>query len=137
MPAQTPESPRTPTKNYREDSQTSATSARDDGSLSLFLFLLAALAALITMALAWPEIYEWMKSGPPQPVVVTPLGEVQQIHYIGGLGRDTQIDLKNQSVLVMGAAALQNGVELELRTQGRQAHVCITQTQRCWTRLGH
>jgi len=109
----------------------------DDGTLPLILFFLVALTILTSMALAWPQIYEFMKSGPPQPVTVTELGAVQRITYIGGLATHTQIDLKNQSVLVMGAALLENATLLELRSQGNRAKVCVVSTERCWTRLGH
>ena len=108
----------------------------DDGALPLILFFLVALTVLASMALAWPQIYEFMKSGPPEPVIVTELGAVQRITYIGGLATNTQIDLMSQSILVMGTASIENATLLELRLQGTRAKVCVVSTERCWTRLG-
>ena len=104
---------------------------------TVFLFLLFAFAMLLFMAIVWPAIYDTLRSGAPERIVVTSLGTVKRIHYIGGIGTDTQIDLEEHTVLVMGSAILDAGTALELRSRGKWSEVCVASTSRCWERLGH
>ena len=67
-----------------------------------------------------------------RPDVKVALGTVQRIYFVGGLGRDTQIDTESQSLLVNGIAHLQPGTTLEQRKGFWGPEVCARDTSACW-----
>ena len=70
-----------------------------------------------------------------RPDVKVALGTVQRIHFIGGLGRDTQIDTESHSLLVNGIAHVQPGTKLEQRKGFWGTEVCARDTGACWELL--
>ncbi|MEO7106022.1 MAG: hypothetical protein ABIZ09_06595 [Rhodoferax sp.] len=70
----------------------------------------------------------------PKP---TPLGAVQRVRFVGGLGLYTQIDTAAASYLVHGAMAIRPGANLEQHQTYFETQLCDVQSQDCRELASH
>jgi hypothetical protein len=72
-----------------------------------------------------------------KPEVVSPLGAVIAVHYIGNFGIYTQVITAKRSVLLDGVFNVATGALLEVHTDGDKSYVCDVDTKRCAYWLGN
>jgi hypothetical protein len=92
-------------------------------------FLMA--SCLLTAVVFWPYILGIL-SVLWAPEVVTEVGTVQKIHFVGGFRISTQIDTESRTLLLWNIVDLPRGTPLQMREDFYERRACVANTQRCW-----
>lgn len=93
------------------------------------LFALMAIFLILSVAIIAKRVIAEYR--PPQ-VIASQIGIVQKTNFVGGLSADTQVDLADRAILLLGVANLVHGDLLEQRVAGERERVCVVGTKRCW-----
>ena len=95
---------------------------------NLFVYLLG--CGLATVLVFWP----WTlgkQSALRAPTVVVHAGTIMQIHFVGGLLMNTQIDTELRPWLVEGLSKWLAGTRLETRENFYGRRICVVGTDDC------
>lgn len=101
-----------------------------DGRAWEIPYVIGTLALALLAVICWPSIsgvIDRMR-GPP---VTQFLGTVQRIRFVGGFGRDTEVQTETGTFLLRGARHLAVGTPLERRQGVFGNEVCVVATDVC------
>lgn len=113
---------------------TNKQSNRDDAESTdhtwrnLFLYLLGCVLALVVVFWPWSL---GSRAAWRSPAVVTDAGTIKQIHFVGGLLMNTQVDTEIRPWLVEGVTKWLPGTKLETREDFFGRRICVFGTEDC------
>ena len=88
-------------------------------------------SCLLTALVFWPYTFGQL-AVVWEPEVVTDVGTVQKIYFVGWLGFSTQIDTETRTFLALDIVNLPKGTPLQTRQDYFGRRVCVANTKRCW-----
>lgn len=88
-------------------------------------------SCLLTALVFWPYTFGQL-AVVWEPEVVTDVGTVQKIYFVGWLGFSTQIETETRTFLAWDIVNLPKGTPLQTQQDYFGRRVCVANTKRCW-----
>jgi hypothetical protein len=120
-------------KNWRKQMITSTTQVNrkgtDEGTWALVVFFLLTFAVILLL-MFWPLTKQFIP-GLADPPVITAMGKVQKVTFVGGFGTRTQVRTSTSTVLLRRAVELTVGADVERRSSAISEQLCLVGRDRC------